>query len=149
MPNSQKSPPSRIGFFGGSFDPFHIGHLSIANQAIQDANLDLLIFCPAYHAPLREKQPLLPASVRYDMLNVIASENNRMEVSTLELDKQKTCYNTIQYKKFRNNTQQVKLFSSLGQTNLIDCRNGNSVRNLLGFAISWFFLGRQLIYLIS
>jgi len=119
MQNSQKSPPSRIGFFGGSFDPVHIGHLSIAKQAIQDANLDLLIFCPAYHAPLREKQPLLPASIRCDMLNVIASENNRMEVSSLELDKQKTCYtyNTVQEIQEQYPTSKINLILGSDQFN--------------------------------
>ena len=55
---------------------------------------------------------------------------------------------TIQYNKFRNNTQQVRLCSSLDPTSSTDCRNGNSVRNLLSFATFWSFLGPQLIFLV-
>jgi nicotinate-nucleotide adenylyltransferase len=119
MPISKKSLPARIGFFGGSFDPVHIGHLSIAKQAIQDANLDLLIFCPAYHAPLREKQPLLPASLRFDMLKIIATENDRMEVSSLELDKQKTCYTyeTVQEIQKQYPTSEIMLILGSDQFN--------------------------------
>jgi nicotinate-nucleotide adenylyltransferase len=119
MPISQKSPPAKIGFFGGSFDPVHIGHLSIARQAIEGANLDLLIFCPAYHAPLRKKQPLLPARLRFDMLKVITAENDRMEVSSLELDKQKTCYtyHTVQEIQKQYPTSKIMLILGSDQFN--------------------------------
>ena len=138
MPISQKLPPSKIGFFGGSFDPVHIGHLSIARQAIEDANLDLLIFCPAYHAPLREKQPLLPAELRFDMLKVIAAENDRMEVSSLEIDKQKTCYtyNTVQEIQQQYPTSKIMLILGSDQFNrLSEWKFCKELANLCHFLV--------------
>jgi nicotinate-nucleotide adenylyltransferase len=94
----QKPTTGKIGFFGGTFDPPHIGHVSIANQAISEANLDHLILCPAYHAPLRHHQPVLPVEVRLKMLELIASENDKIVLSTIEIDQKKTCFtfNTLQ-----------------------------------------------------
>ena len=50
MLETEKSNPLRVGFFGGTFDPPHNGHVAIANQAIDKAGLDLLVLprlsCP-------------------------------------------------------------------------------------------------------
>ena len=46
MLETEKSNPLRVGFFGGTFDPPHNGHLAIANQAIDKAGLDLLFAPP-------------------------------------------------------------------------------------------------------
>ena len=85
-------PPPRIGFFGGSFDPIHIGHISLAQQAIQLAKLDTLLLCPAYHAPLRIEKPYFSTKTRLRILEKIAQETPCVEVCKLEIEKQKTCY---------------------------------------------------------
>lgn len=46
----------KVGFYGGSFDPIHNGHLHIALQALEHYELDEIIFCPAGHSPFKEKQ---------------------------------------------------------------------------------------------
>ena len=43
----------RIGIFGGSFDPIHIGHLIIASDAAEQMKLDRVLFIPAAQAPLK------------------------------------------------------------------------------------------------
>ena len=76
----------RLGFFGGSFDPPHIGHLQLAQMAIKNARLDKLIFCPAYHAPLRTSPPLFSSNHRLAMLHAICKTHKSMTVSSLEVD---------------------------------------------------------------
>ncbi|MDM7923170.1 MAG: adenylyltransferase/cytidyltransferase family protein, partial [Pyrinomonadaceae bacterium] len=58
----------RIAFYGGSFDPVHLGHLAIADQLIGMFELDEFVFIPAFHAP--HKPDLKPTSAihRYAML---------------------------------------------------------------------------------
>ena len=46
----------KVGFYGGSFDPIHNGHLHIALQALEHYELDEIIFCPAGHSPFKAKQ---------------------------------------------------------------------------------------------
>ncbi len=114
MPDSPQPHPKRIGFFGGSFDPVHVGHISLANQAIEFASIDLLLLCPAFHAPLRSQKPMFPSEFRLQMLQQITKENSKMEVCTLELKKQKTCftYNTLQ--EIKSAHPQSELFVLLG-----------------------------------
>ena len=95
-------------------------------------------FCPAYHAPLREKQPLLPAALRFDMLKVIAAENDRMEVSSLELDKQKTCYtyNTVQEIQQQYPTSKIMLILGSDQFNrLSEWKFCKELANLCHFLV--------------
>ena len=92
MLETEKSNPLRVGFFGGTFDPPHNGHVAIANQAIDKAGLDLLVFCPAYHAPLRDKQPILSGKIRLKMLKLITDQNDKMEISDFEIRQNKICY---------------------------------------------------------
>ena len=92
MAESTKSSPPRLGFFGGSFDPIHIGHISLARQAIQLARLDTLLLCPAFHAPLRIEKPYFSTQTRLRILEKIAQEIPQFKICTLEIEKQKICY---------------------------------------------------------
>ncbi|MBQ4410277.1 MAG: adenylyltransferase/cytidyltransferase family protein, partial [Firmicutes bacterium] len=47
----------RIGVLGGSFDPLHYGHLILAEQIRQEADLDLVLLVPAYVNPFKEEVP--------------------------------------------------------------------------------------------
>lgn len=111
--NSQTS-PSRIGFFGGSFDPVHLGHFLLAQKALEISSLDLILFCPAFHAPLRSQKPLFPPELRLKMLNEISKDDERMKICTLELEKQKTCFTYHTLLEIRNIYPNSELFVLLG-----------------------------------
>lgn len=76
----------RTAFFGGSFDPPHIGHLAIATSLTSLFDLDRFIFVPAHHAP--HKRDRLPTSPfhRYAMLAMATADSDRCEVSAMELE---------------------------------------------------------------
>ena len=57
----------RIGIFGGSFDPIHIGHLIIASDAAEQMRLDRVIFVPAAQAPLKSREPSSNADDRVEI----------------------------------------------------------------------------------
>jgi len=92
MLGSSSTSLPRVGFFGGSFDPIHNGHLSLATQAIEQANLDTLLLCPAYHAPLRAEKPFFQAKDRLAMLERIAHDQAKIQVFPHEVDQGKVCF---------------------------------------------------------
>ena len=51
MGESSTATRPRLGFFGGTFDPPHLGHVTLARLAMEHAKLDKLLLCPAHHAP--------------------------------------------------------------------------------------------------
>ena len=81
---------SRLGFFGGSFDPPHLGHIELAKQAVIDAKLDTLLLCPAFHAPMRDQAPHFSARDRLGMIESICRNHKNFVPCSLEVDHQST-----------------------------------------------------------
>ncbi|GAA6741911.1 nicotinate-nucleotide adenylyltransferase [Thermus oshimai] len=73
----------RIGLFGGSFDPIHIGHLLAASEAAEALGLDRVLFVVAARPP--HKTPIAPPEARYEMVLLATAEDERFSASRLEL----------------------------------------------------------------
>lgn len=76
-----------VGFFGGSFDPIHFGHLSLAVQLMEANNLDEVLFCPAFCSPFKLSSPPLASPERRLAMLKLALELPQFKISTLELDR--------------------------------------------------------------
>lgn len=73
-----------IGFFGGSFDPIHRGHLALARAAAERFALRQILFVPAGTPPHKQKHPLTPFVHRYAMLALATEEEKGWLPSLLE-----------------------------------------------------------------
>lgn len=82
----------RVGIFGGTFDPVHVGHLAIAHAALESLPLDRVVFIPARRAPLKEHGPVAGATDRLDMLELAVAGEPRFSVSRIELDREGPSY---------------------------------------------------------
>ena len=58
----------KIGILGGSFDPIHNGHLSIAEDALKEMALDKILLIPAAQSPLKSFTPRATSDNRLEML---------------------------------------------------------------------------------
>lgn len=74
---------ARLGLFGGTFDPPHLGHLVVAQDVVEALELDRLVVAPAGDPPHREAA--LPAPLRLDLVRAAFRGDDRVEVSDLEL----------------------------------------------------------------
>ncbi|BCU82472.1 putative nicotinate-nucleotide adenylyltransferase [Polycladomyces abyssicola] len=74
-----------IGIFGGTFDPIHIGHLIIAEQASQSVGLDEVWFIPAASPPHKPGQDITPAEHRVEMVRLAICDHPKFRLSTVEL----------------------------------------------------------------
>lgn len=75
----------RIGIFGGTFDPVHIGHLIMAEQAREQANLDQVWFIPSFKPPHKQEQEITPFERRVDMLGfALAGQESKFRIDTIE-----------------------------------------------------------------
>lgn len=78
---------SGIGVFGGTFDPVHVGHLAIANAALDELGLDRVYFVPARRSPLKQDGPTATAEDRLAMLTAATGDEPRFHISRVELDR--------------------------------------------------------------
>lgn len=76
---------ARIGIFGGTFDPPHLGHAAAATDVADALELDRLIWVPARRSPHKSDQPLTADPIRLEMVGVSTSLDPRFEVSDCEL----------------------------------------------------------------
>lgn len=77
----------RIGIYGGSFDPVHLGHLVAAECCREQAALDRVLFVPAAVPPHKQGRRLADAADRVAMLTLAIGGHEAFAVSTVELDR--------------------------------------------------------------
>jgi nicotinate-nucleotide adenylyltransferase len=75
----------RIGILGGTFDPFHNGHLIIASRAMEKLGLERLIFIPSHRTPLKDRPDITSPEHRWKMLEAAIEGKPGFEVSDIEL----------------------------------------------------------------
>lgn len=77
----------RLGIFGGSFDPPHVGHLLVAVDASDQLALDRLVFVPAATQPLKAGRAFASAAHRLAMTRLLVEGEVRFEVSPVEVER--------------------------------------------------------------
>jgi nicotinate-nucleotide adenylyltransferase len=75
----------RVGLFGGSFDPIHLGHVAAARTARRELALDRVLFLPTAHPPHKPGRRFAPALARYAMVELALLDEPELRVSTVEL----------------------------------------------------------------
>jgi nicotinate-nucleotide adenylyltransferase len=83
MPETTK----KVGIFGGTFDPVHLGHLIMAEQCREQGQLDQVWFIPAARPPHKQDQPLTAFAQRVEMLALAIAGMPAFRVDELEKDR--------------------------------------------------------------
>src|SRR5438552_11617046 len=76
----------RIAFYGGTFDPVHCGHITVAKRLLSLFELDDFVFLPAFHAPHKADKKPTSAYHRFAKLAMAPAGLPNITISTLELD---------------------------------------------------------------
>lgn len=83
----------RIGVFGGSFNPIHNAHIEIAENALQQANLDKIIFVPAKVSPYKKDSTEYESEIhRLNMIKIAIKDNPKFEVSECDIHREGVSY---------------------------------------------------------
>ena len=77
----------RIGILGGTFNPIHIGHLTVAQMAAEKMGLDKVIFIPSNLPPHKSGKNVASARNRYQMIKLAIKGNSSFSVSDFEIKK--------------------------------------------------------------
>ncbi len=83
---------AKYAIYGGTFDPIHMGHISLADHAINECGIDKLIFMPAYISPFKQDKIVSPGIDRYRMIESILGYNKGFRVSSYEIMKEGPSY---------------------------------------------------------
>ncbi|HEY4752203.1 MAG TPA: nicotinate-nucleotide adenylyltransferase [Candidatus Limnocylindrales bacterium] len=77
--------PGSVGIFGGTFDPIHLGHLAVAEEAREALGLERVVFMPAFAPPHKPGRPVTAPEHRLAIVRLAVADNAAFEVSEAEI----------------------------------------------------------------
>jgi len=104
----------RVGVFGGTFDPPHVGHVAVARDVADALALDSVLWIPARTPPHKTDREISPAPVRREMAAAAAAADPRFEVSDVELEREGPSWTVDTLRLLRARDPEAKLFLILG-----------------------------------
>lgn len=125
---------TRIGIFGGSFDPIHIGHLLLAELCCESLELDQVRFLVANVSPFKtDKQPTNNKD-RAEMVKLAIGGNPKFEIDTREIDRGGVSYTIDSVRSIVAECRDSKLFLLMGADAIQDIANWREPRELFELA---------------
>jgi len=122
----------RIGILGGSFNPLHMGHLSIAQAAQEKCKLDKVIFVPTYLPPHRKIKRLASAKDRYEMVRLGVKNNSLFEISDFEIKRKGKSFTIDTVIHFEESFPKgTKLFFIVGADNFSELHTWKNIDEIL------------------
>ncbi|MDZ4198112.1 MAG: nicotinate-nucleotide adenylyltransferase [Kiritimatiellia bacterium] len=121
----------RIGILGGTFDPVHLGHLVLAQDALEKFNLDSVWFIPCREPSHKPDGPWASAEDRLAMLEAAIEGDPRFEVSRIELDRPGVSYTIDTIHALREWKPHVEWVFILGADTLPVLHTWKSINDLL------------------
>jgi len=122
----------KLGLFGGTFDPIHLGHLRCAEEVCEIFHLDRIIFIPSARQPLKTEQDITPYVHRARMVQLAIEDNPKFSVSDLEQQRGGTSYSIDTVKYFLANSHEtLELNFIVGQDAFQDIHKWKDWKELL------------------
>lgn len=124
---------SHWGFFGGAFDPPHAGHLRLAAELTDKANLSGTLFAPTGH-PAHKQQPLVSFTDRFKMTELACAMDSRFMASAIEENLESPTYTVRVIEALRKSYPDVKFSILIGADNLRILSAWREINRLLELA---------------
>src|ERR1039457_2746446 len=109
---------TKLGIFGGSFDPVHLGHLLVAQAAIEELGLDRLFFIPAAQSPFKPENQPASATVRLQLLRLALAGKTNFEIDEQEIRRGGISYTVDTLRDYAKRFPGAELFYLIGADNV-------------------------------
>jgi len=126
----------RIGLFGGSFDPVHLGHLLVAQAACEELELDRLFFIPAAQSPFKPESEPAPAALRLRMLRLALARKPNYQIDEQEIQRGGVSFTIDTVRDYARCFPGIELFYLIGADHvptLPKWRNADELARLIQF----------------
>lgn len=104
----------KIGILGGTFNPVHIGHLILAEEAREKLSLDKVIFIPANLPPHKDDVDIADPQARLRMLKLAVKGNKHFTVSDIEIKRSGRSYTIDTIKALKDKYKNDELYFIIG-----------------------------------
>ena len=121
----------KIGIFGGTFDPVHLGHVALAEDACAQAGLREVIMIPARIQPFKQDKRTASGYDRFRMLALEAEQNDRITVSSYELDNDGVSYTYLTLRAMQERYPEAEIYFICGADSLLKIDTWMNAEELL------------------
>lgn len=122
----------KIVLFGGTFDPIHLGHTTVAADAAEQIGAEKVVFVPAKRSPLKGFLPKAPDEHRLAMTALAIAENEKFEVSDFELNRPAPSYTLETVRKFQHDcADDIAIYWLVGADGVDDLQHWRAIEELI------------------
>ena len=107
----------KLGIYGGSFDPVHLGHLLVAQAAVEELGLDKLFFVPAAQSPFKPDAKPAPDAIRLQLLRLALAGKSNCEIDEQEIRRGGTSYTIETLRDYAKRFPGAEIFYLIGADN--------------------------------
>ena len=107
----------KLGLFGGSFDPVHLGHLLVAQAAVEELGLDKLFFIPAAQSPFKPENQPAPAAIRLQLIRLALAGRTNCEIDEQEIRRGGISYTVDTLRDYAKRFPGAEIFYLIGADN--------------------------------
>lgn len=104
----------KVGIMGGTFNPIHIGHLIMAENAYEQFHLDEVIFMPSKNPPHKQNMTIVSDEHRMNMVNLAIQDNAHFLLSTIELEREGLTYTVDTLRQLKKDNPETKYYFIIG-----------------------------------
>ncbi len=108
----------RVGIMGGTFNPIHLGHLIVAENAYEELKLDEVLFIPSGTPYMKESAEVLEPKVRIALVGEAIDDNPHFAMSTMEVDRGGNSYSYETIEALKKAHPEVEYFFLVGADSL-------------------------------
>lgn len=126
----------KLGIYGGSFDPVHLGHLLVAQAAVEELGLDRIFFVPAAQSPFKPETKPAPDAMRLQLLRLALAGKTNCELDDQEIRRGGISYTVDTLSDYALRFPGAELFYLIGADNaakLNEWRNPAELARLARF----------------
>ncbi|MGN1313576.1 MAG: nicotinate-nucleotide adenylyltransferase [Lachnospiraceae bacterium] len=110
----------RVGIMGGTFNPIHLGHLIVAENAYEELNLDEVLFIPSGTPYMKDTKEILDPKVRISLVGEAIDDNPHFAMSTIEVDRGGNSYSHETIAALKKENPDTEYFFLVGADSLFD-----------------------------
>lgn len=110
----------RIGIMGGTFDPIHYGHLLIAQSAMDELDLDRVVFLPTGKSPHKDADQVTAPQIRCELVQLAIADNPDFVLSRIEADNPSVNYTCKTLATLHRQYPDTQFFFVMGEDSLDD-----------------------------
>lgn len=121
----------KIGLYGGTFDPIHVGHLIVMENTLNFMDLDKIIVLPSSNPPHKQNKKKTDTKIRIEMVEAAIRDNDKLVLSTFEANDNSVIYThqTLDY--FKNKYPEHEFYYIMGEDSFMTIDSWRNYEKIL------------------